>query len=88
MKLNLRRLESIRRTLEAVDDIDLALSWYLQDKCGPGYVRVREPSYDNFIDLQLDREELVELLEGKKQKLIESLEQRYDGFEYDPDADR
>lgn len=88
MKLNLSRTEAIAVTLKAVEDIDRALSWYKDDLPGPGYVRVRQPlCRDNFVDIQLEREVLREALENQKQRLIQQLEDRFEGFEYDPDAE-
>lgn len=88
MKLNLHRLKTIAHTLAAIEDIDCALLWYQENLPGPSYVRVRQPDCaDNFVHLHLEREVLREALEKQKKKLIQHLEERFDGFEYDPDAD-
>lgn len=87
MKLNLARLNSIQVTLKAIQDIDEALEWYREDKPGPAYVKVQNPYDGSAVHAQFDRDEFREFMNERKQKLIRHLEERFEGFEYDPKAD-
>jgi len=88
MKMNLARLNSIQTTLEAIQDIDEALEWYKEDKPGPAYMKVRNPKHSSdATDMQFDRELFRRFMNEHKQQLIRSLEERFEGFEYDPEAD-
>jgi hypothetical protein len=90
MKLNLARLDSIAITLNAVAEIEKAMEWYADtSKVGPAYMSVRAPVSGESIsiDVQVDRQEFLEFMKARKEKLIKHLEERFDGFEYDPEAD-
>ena len=87
MKLNLARLESIAITLNAISDIEKAMEWYADtSKVGPAYMTVRGPDRRHDVELQIDRQEFLELMKSRKEKYIKHLEERFDGFEYDPEA--
>ena len=86
MKLNLDRLRSIQVTLEAIRDVDNIIKHYEDlTKSDPVYCSV-ETGYCN-IEMQFDRAMFNTLIRTHKQNLINHLEDRFDGFEYDPDAD-
>lgn len=86
MKLNTARLNSIAITLEAIDKIDEALKWY-EDRGGPAYMTVSPPAgASKSIALQFDHEHFREFMKFRKTQLIRHLEERFDGFEYDPEA--
>jgi hypothetical protein len=89
MKLNLKRLKSIETTLEAIESIDKSIEWYKEDLPGPAYMTVTEPcaGQSNTVHFQVDRKDFREFMNQRKKQLIEHLEDRYKGFEYDPDAD-
>lgn len=90
MKLNLERLNSIAVTLNAIRDIENAIKWYEDtSKAGPAYMQVRSPSNSTHdgIGFQLDRIDFLVIMEAQKAKLIKHLEERFDGFEYDPNAE-
>ena len=88
MKLNLKRLNSISTTLEAIDEIDKALEMYVDDLPGPAYMDVRHPRAPGTgsIQIQFDRTHFRKFMNERKQELIKNLEDRFDGFEYDPEA--
>jgi hypothetical protein len=87
MKLNLDRLNSISHTLRAIADIEEAMSWYADtSKVGTAYMTVKSPCAGGGVDIQVDRTVFLELAQNLKQELISNLEQRFDGFEYDPEA--
>ena len=86
MKLNLKRLNSIQITLEAIEDIDLALKEYEKDLPGPAYMTVKMTSRED-IQLQFERDHFRQFMIERRQQLIRSLELRFDGFEYEPAAD-
>ena len=87
MKLNIYRLESIAITLKAIDVIEKAMEWYADtSKVGPAYMTVRDPVSGENVELQIDRQEFLELMKSRKEKYIKHLEERFDGFEYDPEA--
>jgi hypothetical protein len=88
MKLNLARLRSIQTTLTAIAEIETAMGWYADtSKQGPAYLKINKAGERETVDVQIDRAEFLAIMEAQKQKLITSLETRYKGFEYDPDAD-
>jgi hypothetical protein len=88
MKMNLERLKSIATTLEAINEIEKSLEWYQQDLPGPAYMAVTEPcAGHNTVHFQVDRKDFREFMNLRKKQLIEHLKDRYEGFEYDPDAD-
>ena len=87
MKLNLDRLETIGTTLEAISDIETALKWYEKDLPGPAYIEVRHPQNNNWTaKVQFERKHFREFMEERRRQLIQHLEERFEGFEYDPDA--
>ena len=90
MKLNLGRLQSIETTLKAIADIENAMAWYEDtSKTGPAYMKVKNPvsnMMDHALEIQIDRQDFLDLMELRKEQLIRNLEERFDGFEYDPDA--
>jgi hypothetical protein len=89
MKLNKGRLHSISITLDVIADIEKSIEWYGDtSKSGPAYISIREPNAISTIDVQIDRKTFVEIMEAQKAKLIKNLEDRFEGFEYDPDAHR
>jgi len=88
MKMNLARLKSIEITLKAIADIEKAMSWYEDtSKPGPAYLEVKTPNKLDGVDMQLDREDFLLMMDARKRKLIAGLEERFNGFEYDPEAD-
>ena len=90
MKINLARLRSIEMTLKALADIEKTMAWYEDtSKAGPAYIAVKDPTglAKPTVDLQIDRQDFLDLMELRKEQLIRHLEERFDGFEYDPDAD-
>lgn len=87
MKLNLARLNSIKHTLEAIEQIDQALEWYKDAKPGPAYMSVSPPGSNEVISLQFEREHFRKFMTERRAYLIQHLEERFDGFEYDADAD-
>lgn len=89
MKLNSARLNSIAITLEAIDKIEEALKWYKEDLPGPAYMTVNPPgsAVSKSVAIQFEREHFRSFMEFRKAELIRNLEERFDGFEYDPDAD-
>lgn len=87
MKLNLARLHSIENTLKAIENCNQAIEWYKDTtKAGPAYITVKDPSMQKATDIQLSRECLIELIESHRDWLIQNLEDRFEGFEYDPNA--
>lgn len=85
MKLNLARLASIKTTLEAVAQFDDLIEYYSHDLPGPAYLTVkRRDAVD--MDIQIDRKLMLELIKTQRDQYIKHLEDRFDGFEYDPDA--
>jgi hypothetical protein len=87
MKLNLERLNNIQGTLGAIKDFEKAMNWYGDTtKAGPAYLIVKEPGGTDYINLQIDRQTFLDIMREQKAKYIRHLEERFDGFEYDPDA--
>lgn len=87
MKLNTARLNSIAITLEAIDKIEEALKWYDEVGGGPAYMTVTPPAGGSkSIALQFEREHFRAFMLFRKAQLIRHLEERFDGFEYDPAA--
>ena len=81
MKLNLARLNSIAITLEAIEKMERLIEIYSEDKPGPAYLLVNDS-----VELQIDRKLMVETLKAQIASYVKHLEERFDGFEYDPDA--
>lgn len=81
MKLNLARLNSIAITLEAIEKMERLIEIYSEDKPGPAYLL----AYDS-VELQIDRKLMVETLKAQIASYVKHLEERFDGFEYDPEA--
>ena len=88
MKMNLTRLQNIAVTLGSIAEIEKCLEWYADtSKVDPAYVSVRAPAgLLEAIALQIDRQDFVDFMQSQKEKLIKNLEDRFDGFQYDPDA--
>ena len=87
MKLNMERLDSIGTTLRAIRDIEIALEWYEKDLPGPAYIEVGHPQNETWtVSVQFKREQFREFMKERRQQLIQHLEERFEGFEYDPDA--
>lgn len=88
MKLNLKRLNSIKTTLQAIDEIEKALEMYVDDFPSPVHMFVQHPSAPGTgsIQIQFDRTHFRKFMNERKQELIKHLEDRFEGFEYDPEA--
>jgi hypothetical protein len=89
MKLNLRRLETIAITLKAIQQIDQVMEWYKDTtKAGPVYLSVKAPPLTGIgsTDVQVDREPFLEFMQARKDYLIQHLEDRFEGFQYDLNA--
>jgi len=85
MKLNLARLNSISITLEAIEKMEHLIEVYSEDKPGPAYLLAKPVGHSN-VDLQIDRKLIVEVLKAQIMSHVKHLEERFDGFEYDPEA--
>lgn len=85
MKLNLARLNSIAITLEAIEKMERLIEIYSEDKPGPAYLLAKRVG-DDSVELQIDRKLMVETLKAQIASYVKHLEERFDGFEYDPDA--
>lgn len=88
MKMNLDRAKSMTITLSAIADIERAMEWYSDtSKVGPAYMYVTSPMGEHEkVHIQLDRKVFLEMMEAHKNHLISNLEERFEGFEYDPEA--
>lgn len=87
MKLNMKRLDSIGITLRAIREIEDALEWYEKDLPGPAYVEVSNPHNETWtVNVQFERKHFREFMKERRRQLIQHLEERFEGFEYDPDA--
>ena len=86
MKLNLQRLKSIQTTLGAIEDINKAINWYKEDVAGPAYMNVSTPGSNEVVYLQFDRNHFHEFMTARRDHLINHLQERFEGFEYDPEA--
>lgn len=86
MKLNLDRLKSIETTLEAIDRIERMLKSYCEDSPGPVYMIVETSDREQREPIQFSREHFREFMNQRKQQLIQHLEERFEGFEYDASA--
>jgi len=85
MKLNLARLNSIAITLDAIEKMERLIYIYSEDKPGPAYL-LAKPVGQSSVELQIDRKLMVETLKAQIMSHVKHLEERFEGFEYDPEA--
>lgn len=85
MKLNIGRLNAIKTSLEKITKIDKLLERYGEEYTGAVSASIKMAVYVD-LDVQFDTVYFREFLISERDRLIKSLEDRYEGFEYDPDA--
>lgn len=59
-------------TIDAIKKFNQLIRYYSEDKPGPAYLSARV-NYDNYIDIQVDREIMVTALKAQRQKLVDYL---------------
>lgn len=67
---NRTALVNIAGTIDALENLELLIKTYSEDKPGPAYVRC---AYVGDIDIQIDRAIMVTALEAQRQRLISYL---------------
>ena len=72
IKLSEYRVElmNLKGTIDALEDINVLLNYYSEDKPGPAYCTFRYIDAAGQVDTQFDRKIIVTALEAQRQKLV------------------
>lgn len=72
LKDNITGLRNLDVTISALKNFNQLIRYYSEDKPDPAYLSARV-NYDNYIDIQVDREIMVPALKAQRQKLVDYL---------------